>query len=313
MPLPYESFHDDQLIGYLLGSLRADEAERLDEQTLIDDELAGRLRMVEDDLVDAYACGRLTGDLLRRFEFFYLASPRRREKATFAREFARTVEGAGPRQPPVAPPVAPPAAPPVPQPAAGTVGVRARVFAWPLAAAAVLFLGMSLLFLQDVQLRRALKDAERQAAASSQRATTMATELEEQQRAAAAATQARADARAVEPLATVALVLLPQTRGVDSTPIIAVAPGSGTVPLDLQIEAASPARYEVALKDPATNQVVWRSPPIRRQRVRRPPVVTVDLPASLLKPQHYALDLFELRTGVTPVFAGSYAFEVARR
>ena len=304
MPLPYESFHDDQLIGYLLGSLPADEAECLDEQTLVDDELAGRLRMVEDDLVDAYASGRLTGDLLRRFEFFYLASPRRREKATFAREFAATVEGAGPRQPA--------AAPPVPHPAAGA-GVHARVFAWPLAAAAVLFLGMSLLFLQDVQLRRALKDAERQAAASGQRATTMATQLEEQQRAAAATTQALADARAVQPLATVALVLLPQTRGVGSTPIIAVASGSGTVPLDLQIEAASPARYEVALKDPATNQVVWRSPPIRRQRVRRPPMVTVDLPASLLKPQHYALDLFELRTGVPPVFAGTYAFEVARR
>ena len=305
MPLPYESFHDDQLIGYLLGSLPADEAERLDEQTLIDDELAERLRMVEDDLVDAYACGRLTGDVLRRFELFYLASPRRREKATFAREFAATVEGAGPRQPA--------AASPVPHPAAGAVGVHARVFAWPLAAAAVLFLGMSLLFLQDVQLRRALKDAERQAAASGQRATTMATQLEEQQRAAAATTQALADARAVQPLATVALVLLPQTRGVGSTPIIAVASGSGTVPLELQIEAASPARYEVALKDPATNQVVWRSPPITRQRVRRPPVVTVGLPASLLKPQHYALDLFELRTGVTPVFAGSYAFEVARR
>ena len=309
MPLPYESFHDDQLIGYLLGSLPADEAECLDEQTLIDDELAGRLRMVEDDLVDAYAGGRLTGDLLRRFEFFYLASPRRREKATFAREFAATVDGSEPREQPVTSPVTPP----VPQPAAETVAVRARLFAWPLAAAAVFFLGMSLLFLQDVQLRRALKDAGRQAAASSQRATAIATELEEQKRAAAAATQARADARAVEQLATVALVLLPQTRGVDSTPIIAVAPGSGTVPLDLQIEAASPARYEVALKDPATNQVVWRSPPITRQRVRRPPMVTVDLPATLLKPQHYALDLFELRTGVTPVFAGSYAFEVARR
>ena len=46
--------------------------------------------------------------------------------------------------------------------------------------------------------------------------------------------------------------------------------------------------------------------------VRRPPVVPVRVPASLLKAQHYALDLFELRAGA-PEFVGSYAFEVVRR
>ena len=34
-------------------------------------------------------------------------------------------------------------------------------------------------------------------------------------------------------------------------------------------------------------------------------------PASLLKAQHYTLDLFELRAGA-PEFVGSYAFEIAR-
>ena len=50
------------------------------------------LCLVEDDLVDAYASGRLTGELLEGFESFYLASPRRRAKVTFAAQFRRVVE-----------------------------------------------------------------------------------------------------------------------------------------------------------------------------------------------------------------------------
>ena len=56
-----------------------EDAERLDEASIVDDEIAARLRMVEHDLVDAYVRGRLTGDTLARFESHYLASPRRRE------------------------------------------------------------------------------------------------------------------------------------------------------------------------------------------------------------------------------------------
>ena len=76
---------DDELVGYLLGELSEEDAERLDEMSLVDDEFAARLRLVEDDLVDAYAGGRLSGERLKRFESFYLASPRRREKAAFAK------------------------------------------------------------------------------------------------------------------------------------------------------------------------------------------------------------------------------------
>ena len=49
----HESGHDDQHQGYLLGPSEED-AERLDEASITDDEVAGRLRVVENDLVDAY-------------------------------------------------------------------------------------------------------------------------------------------------------------------------------------------------------------------------------------------------------------------
>jgi hypothetical protein len=83
----------DQLITqYLLGSLSSEETERLDELSLTDDEFATRLQVVEDELVDAYVGGELTGQTLQQFDSFYLASPRRRERVKFARVFRTVAE-----------------------------------------------------------------------------------------------------------------------------------------------------------------------------------------------------------------------------
>ena len=45
---------NERLVRYLVGLLPADEAERLDEQSIVDDDVACRLLSVENDLVDAY-------------------------------------------------------------------------------------------------------------------------------------------------------------------------------------------------------------------------------------------------------------------
>ena len=76
---------DDQLlVRYLIGSLPEDETERLDEQSIADDQFAARLSAVENDLVDAYVKGELTGDILDGFKAHYLSSRARRERVTFA-------------------------------------------------------------------------------------------------------------------------------------------------------------------------------------------------------------------------------------
>jgi len=59
---------DQQLVRYLLGLLPPHEADRFDEASVVDDEVAARLRGVEDDLVDAYVRGTLAIDLRERFE-----------------------------------------------------------------------------------------------------------------------------------------------------------------------------------------------------------------------------------------------------
>lgn len=295
-----ETFPDDLLIRYLLGSLPEEEAERLDEESIVDDELAERLRLAEDDLVDAYATGTLTAERRDRFESYYLASRRRRKRVGFAKSFLAGIDRRESRLAPL------------PRSAAGRPAAPSRV-PWIHAAAAVLLLGVSVLVAEQVSLRRDLNGARHQLTAATERATAMSAELENQRQAVASATQALADARAARPIAAIALVLRPQTRGVGPIPIVAVATGARLVPLDLEFEAAALGSYEAALKDPATNRTIWRGPPTASRHVQGIPVVSVDVPATLLKPQHYALDLFELRAGATLEFVGSYAFEVARR
>jgi hypothetical protein len=301
MAMPTPPISDDQLVRYLLGALPPDETERLDEQTFVDEELAERVRVVEDDLVDSYAAGTLSGDRLQRFESFYLASPRRRSKAAFAKGLHGAIDRST-RQPRPVPAAEPQVSRPV-----------GRALWWPLAAAAALIVATAVLLLQNITLRRELRDSERQVAVADQRATAASEQLSVAQKAATAAKQALADARAAPPLAAVALVLLPQTRGVTSVPILVVPTGAAAVPLTLALETGGGASFEVALRDPATNGTIWRSPSLARQRVRQTPMVPVSLPAALLKAQHYALDLFERRSGSGPEFVNSYAFEVARQ
>src|SRR5215472_18251319 len=90
-----KSAYDDQLLTrYLLGALPAEESERLDELSIVDEEVAARLSAIEYDLVDAYVRGEIRGEDLTRFESFYLSSTKRREKVRLARVLLEREGGA---------------------------------------------------------------------------------------------------------------------------------------------------------------------------------------------------------------------------
>lgn len=88
-------FDDAQtLTRYLLGSLPAAETERLDELSVTDDEVAEALRLVENDLIDAYVQGELDEASRAQFKTHYLASALRRERVAFAQAFqTRAAQG----------------------------------------------------------------------------------------------------------------------------------------------------------------------------------------------------------------------------
>lgn len=305
--------NDSQLNRYLLGLLPDEEADRLDELSIVDDEVAARLRAVENDLVDGYVRGTLDADVLKPFEAHYLASPRRRQKVTFARRFLGAVDRASARDDSAARTTqhAPVAAPP-PAAAVESAPLRAGRSWLPLAAAALL-LACGVLVLQEARLRRDLAVAQQVSAGMDERARTLAAQLEQQRAANDALGRDLDRARAPQALATIALVLAPPTRAAGPVPAIAVMPGATTVRVDLRLESNDFGRYDVALRDPASNRVIWRMPSLVAVTSRRGAAVSVSVPAALLKPQHYSLELSGHTAAGAGEVIGSYAFEIDPR
>jgi len=290
---------DQQLIRYVLGMLSDTDAERLDEQSIVDDEIAARLRSVENDLVDAYVRGTLDGELLERFESFYLASPLRREKVKLARGFLGAIDRLPAR-----------AAMSVtsPTPLQGPVSRRSKFVS--LASAAGLLLACGVLLLQDVRLRRGLLDAQHDGAALDTRGRELTRQLGEQRIANDALKKEVERLRTVHPLA---LVLRPQTRAVAPASVIAVPSGLDVVAFELELEASDFSQYQAVLKDPATSRVVWRSSVVTPVPSRRPPAVAIAVPASVLRPQHYSFELSGRTPGVAFEVVGSYEFQIEAR
>jgi hypothetical protein len=304
---------DRHLVRYLLGCLDDDESEWLDEQSIVDDDVAAQLRLAESELVDAYVRGTLSGDWLERFESVYLTSSHRRGKVAFAKRLLAAVDRAG----------AGASGPVAPEPGSGadqTVRATADPPAhqrvrrpsrfWPLTAAAVVLLGAGVLFILDGKSQQALREALRQEAAADQRVHALMGQIESQRAANTSLAQELARLRAAPPIVAVALVLAPQTRGIGRPPRIAVRPGTRTVPLALQVEGADYSGYRVSLRDPATNRILWRSPMLVPGSSGRPPTVPVEVPASLLEPQHYSLELSARRSTGAPEIVGTYVFQV---
>jgi len=204
---------------------------------------------------------------------------------------------------------------------------------WRLAAAAALvLLAIGTLLFRDANLRNGLNDVQKQADALNRRAHDLEEQLNDQRAAHAEAVQELervrsslaalgqqpAAVRAPEPMGTasqgltsIALVLLPQTRGVGPTATLAVPQGTDRVTFHLRLESNDFPRYEVALKDPATSRIVWRSSRLTATSSSDDPTVSAIVPAGVLKPQHYSLELTGRGTDGRAHLAGSYAVRIA--
>jgi hypothetical protein len=299
---------DEYTIRYLLGLLPDEEAERIDEASIVDDDLASRLRVIESDLVDSYVSGTLAGETLARFETFYLSSPLRREKVTFAERFLDAIDRA------TAPPV--------------TVPARRRTrFQWPVAAAVFLLTTCGILLVEDVRLRNGLSQARHASAASDLRGQALARQLEQSRVAAAEARQALENAHTA-PMARgssvngrslaspgpvpLALVLMPQTRAIGPLPTVAVSKALAHIAVDLRLESNDFPRYRVDLKDPGSDRPLWRRDAVPARSVPEGSFVSIVVPADMLASQHYVLELAGLDSAGRVETVASYTFQIIR-
>ena len=311
-PLSDERPGDEVLIDYLLGTLSENETERLDELSVADDEVGWRLQAIENDLVDAYVAGQLSGVRLEQFRSYYLSSAVRRQRT----EFARTLQSHGIRGAAASAGTArdlshsddvaiPTSRPPV---------HRRILPQWALAAAAlVAAVGVGYFALDNRRLREQVRQAEAARANGEQTVQTLRTELG-QQRSANAAAQAELE-RVRPPVpsprsAIQALILLPLRRGTGEVPTVLVPRGTGQLPLRLRLEGDSFPRYEAVLRDSATGQSVWRSGPLDARSGGTYSAVVVDVPVALLRSANYTLEVTGLRRNDAAEFVSSYAFRV---
>jgi hypothetical protein len=306
MTVSRESTHDSQLVRYLLGLLPDDESERLDQLSVSSDEVAWRLRLAEDDLVDAYVRGTLDAEAVERFESFYLSSEHRRQKVKFARTFVAAVDRrGGSRESPTL--------------RRATVPPRSRTV-WQLAAAAAVLLLAGFELSEYRRLRTDLTVAQSVSVGLSNRARELERQLNDERLAGAGTARelesirARGSAPGSSPsLPAIALVLLPQTRSVGPIASISVPDGANLVALELRLESNGFARYQAALKDPGTNRIIWRRDRIMARGGDRMPTVALSIPASVLKSQHYSLELSGTSASGEAEVAGGYVFQVVRR
>src|SRR5437899_620032 len=176
-----QAYDDPLLTRYLLGALPAEEAERLDGLSITDEELAARLKAVENDLVDDYVRGEVTGENLARFKTFYLASAKRRQKVQFAKALRERKSEASAPAPATLKVTGPDSQPGKESPARRMFSVPRLMRQWGFASAAALMLFVAgYLLLQNLQLQKQISEAQARQAALDQREQQMQRELSDQ-------------------------------------------------------------------------------------------------------------------------------------
>jgi hypothetical protein len=324
MSLQDKQTYDDRLLTrYLLGALPMEDAERLDELCIADEEVATRLHALENDLVDAYVRGEVSGEDLGHFESFYLASPKRRQKVEFAAALLelekRTAAAPAPAPAPVLQTAAVPASRPKEeeesvQPPESSVPRPMYRWGFAFAAAVILFVAGYLL-LENLRLRKQMSETQAQQATLDQRDHELQKQLNDQRSANEESLKEIERLRQSQPnlgqLKTVSILLPPPMRGAARILTISVPSGTDLAVLLLTLESDEFPAYRAALKDPATNQIRWSSgADLRSTSLGEKKAISISFPAGLLKQQNYIVELTGLPARKAPELIGGYPLRV---
>ena len=330
--------NEQMIIEYLLGGASDSEQERLDEMSVTDDEFAELLRASENDLIDSYVRGELSGDVLTKFNTYYLASSGRREKVSFAKTFLRFADKSVGAQMEDARAVA------LSSHAEREPGFhessRWRFLAllrptlqWGLATAAlVILIGGGYLVVENQRLRNRMAQTQAERAALEQREQELRLKLDQQrsldnetekeleqvrdrltqleQQLAAGQQQTKPEP---EPrgLKVIAFNLTPQSRGIGQITTLTLPAGTDYLSLILEMEVDGFPAYQAALRNPANGQIVWRSGKLKVSGKEKS--LRVSLPGSLLNSQNYVLELSGITTKGVADNVSSYAFRVVNQ
>jgi hypothetical protein len=296
-----QRFDDQVLHRYLLGSLPEEEAERLDELSVGDDAIAWRLSAVENDLVDAYVRGELSGGDLEGFKKSYLSSPQRLQRLEFAEALSsfggETVTAPDQARPArTGPRLEPKEESPNTWSPRRWFSVPRLALQWGFAGGAVAMLfAASYLLRENARLRKQTIESQEFPATVGPREQELQRQLNDQRAANAEMAKEVDGLRESQPnldqLKTLSAVLLPPTRGAGQIPTLLVPPRTSLVVLVLALETDDFPTYRVSLRDPAANQILWHSTNLQPTAGAENKLISLSFPARLLRSQNYVIEL----------------------
>jgi anti-sigma factor RsiW len=296
---------EQTMVRYLLGELSDSEQAALEEGYFTHPRVFDQLVKAENELVDDYACGRLSPQLRERFEQYYLAHPKRRERMKFAQALAAKLDQVGSDHPAVEPGIKL-----APWRRLPKLFGEGRVFAFSMALALLLLtLGGGWLLLRTRRLREELAQTQAAHAAQEQR------DRELQQQLANERTRiddlndklnrARAEVKRSQPQypgmhATPAFVTLLLTaggiRGADtgSAPRLIIPTGTEQVRIQLNLKEGDYSNYRVVLQA-IGGETIFSRQGVKPKATKSGSTFVVIVPARRFAPGDYILTLRGVR------------------
>jgi anti-sigma factor RsiW len=291
-----------RLTHYLLGEVSQDERAEIEEEYLRNDELFEELVAAENDLIDDYVRGKLSGAERAQFEARFLSLPEKRERVQFARSLMRF----GPPPPSSA---ADAVAVQRPGPAISTLAAR---IAWTSVLLAILA-GFVWVALINRKLRDQLETEHAGQSNGQRQVQELRQQLAELQQATASSQTQQIKDLPPPGSASLSLTLVPDlARGSGRQITLRLDSGISQVLLLLRREHRESAFYDVVLET-AEGIRIWQKKNLGAELAGDGNVViSVEMPPRMLNPGDYVLRLFRSATGKPPDELDAYSFRVVK-
>ncbi len=321
------TYENQDLDAYLLGLLLDAEAERFDELSFTDAQFADALSAAENDLVDGFVRGELSGAKLERFENYYLASPLRRKKVEFARSLLILSE----------------------RNFTAIKSVAAKETSGGFFASLISFInskplqigfaaGLFLLFAGGLWLvnnrsnqpqpevviqnssasppqNQAKKSGETEIAAIANENIAAPNIVNKTTNKNAATETNRTPQTAKTPVTTAPKIvvatffLAPSLRGANQLKTLPISKNTTDVAVGLQLESDDYSSYRVALTDESGGKNLWQSSALKTSGTGENKILNIRFPSKFLKSQIYSLTISGSKDGTTEIIS-NYSFRI---
>jgi cytoskeletal protein RodZ len=314
-----DEYNEKTLREYLLGLLPEAETERLDELSVTEEEFVQELRKVEDDLIDAYVNGELTGPELIQFPRQYLSSQLGVERVRFAQAFRDSNQLPDEVEP----------AKTEAETRVGPMTSKASFFSlgnwstlkWGLVTASLLILLVAswFIFQQSKLPKPATPQVPDSTAKSVQQGSSEPDRKANEKPTPAGHAKIDPEHQAQQsptpqanPSRIIAFVLKPQLRSVSQPVELTIPNEITTVALTLQLEPGDTPYYRPILTEASSDRAIWQGGRIKSTTTGEMSVLQVRVPAALFTQRAYKIRVVGIYPNGTTETASEYNFRVVK-